>query len=107
MLGELGGTLAASVTVTDLGDGRCYLGMLAVDPALQAGGVGRALMAEAEAQAVRRFGARVMEMTVIDARPELVAWYERRGYARSGEVRPFPYDGEVPFGMIVLERALA
>lgn len=108
VLGELAGTLAASVTVTDLGEGRCYLGMLAVDPALQAGGLGRALMAEAEAQAVRRFGARVMEMTVIARRAELIAYYERRGYRRTGETRPFPM--EVPeaasFSMVVLEREL-
>lgn len=108
VLGELAGTLAASVTVTDLGDGLCYLGMLAVDPALQAGGLGRALMAEAEAQAVRRFGARVMEMTVIAPRAELIAYYERRGYRRTGETRPFPM--EVPeaasFSMVVLEREL-
>lgn len=108
VLGELAGTLAASVTVTDLGDGRCYLGMLAVDPALQAGGLGRALMAEAEAQAVRRFGARLMEMTVIARRAELIAYYERRGYRRTGETRPFPM--EVPeaasFPMVVLEREL-
>ena len=33
-------------------------------------------------------------MTVIVQRPELIAWYERRGYALTGERRPFPYDDE-------------
>jgi hypothetical protein len=33
-----------------------------------------------------------MEMTVIRQREELVAYYERRGYARTGEGRPFPLD---------------
>ena len=108
VLAERGGAPVASVTVTDLGAGRCYLGMLAVDPAMQAGGIGRALMAEAETQAVRRFGAHVMEMTVIARRAELIAYYERRGYRRTGETRPFPM--EVPeaasFSMVVLERHL-
>jgi hypothetical protein len=30
-------------------------------------------------------------MTVLSARPELLAFYERRGYSRTGERRPFPY----------------
>jgi hypothetical protein len=33
-----------------------------------------------------------MEMQVIAQRDELIAWYERRGYALTGETRPFPYD---------------
>jgi hypothetical protein len=37
-------------------------------------------------------------MTVIAQRTELIAWYERRGYRRTGEHRPFPYD-DVRFGL--------
>lgn len=33
-------------------------------------------------------------MTVIDIRAELIAWYERRGYARTGITKPFPYDDD-------------
>ncbi|RYZ63376.1 MAG: hypothetical protein EOP09_17750, partial [Proteobacteria bacterium] len=29
---------------------------------------------------------------VIDSRKELIAFYERRGYQRTGETRPFPMD---------------
>jgi hypothetical protein len=32
-----------------------------------------------------------MEMGVIAQRTELIAWYERRGYRRTGETWPFPY----------------
>ena len=46
----------------------------------------------AEAEARRLFGASRMEMTVIRQREELIAWYERRGYARTGEERPFTLD---------------
>jgi hypothetical protein len=35
-----------------------------------------------------------MELTVIAQRLDLIAWYERRGYVRTGERRPFPYDDE-------------
>lgn len=100
------GTLVGSVNATDLGGGRAYMGMLCVDPVRQAGGLGRRLMAEIEAIAARTFGASVMEMTVIDARPELIAYYERRGYARTGETRPFPLPVAVPFAMAVLERRI-
>jgi hypothetical protein len=37
-------------------------------------------------------------MTVIVQRPELIAWYERRGYRRTGERKPFPY-GDQRFGL--------
>lgn len=106
LVAEIEGALAGTVTITDVGDDRAYLGMLCVDPDLQAEGLGRALIADAEDMAAEEFGAKVMEMTVIDARPELIAYYERRGYARSGETRPFPYERAVPFRMVVLERAL-
>lgn len=106
LLAAVDGQLVGTVTITDLGGGRAYLGMLCVDPALQGEGLGRALMADAEDTAVEAFGAHVMEMTVIDARAELIAYYERRGYVRSGEVRPFPVAGDHGFAMVVLERDL-
>ena len=68
-------------------------GMFAVRPGLQGGGVGSALLQAAEDHA-REHGATTMEMCVIDRREELIAWYERRGYARTGETRPFPYGAE-------------
>lgn len=106
LLARIEGKLAGTVTIRDLGEGRAYLGMLCVDPDLQAAGLGRALMADAEDMAVDAFGARTMEMTVIDARAELIAYYERRGYARTGELRPFPLPVDVPYKMAVLERAI-
>jgi hypothetical protein len=39
-----------------------------------------------------------MRMTVIDVRGELIAFYERRGYRRTGITRPFPY-GDARFGV--------
>jgi ribosomal protein S18 acetylase RimI-like enzyme len=69
-----------------------YLGMLAVRPQLQAKGVGKRLLAEAEARGRHEFGARRSRMTVIEQRSELVAWYKRRGYVDTGHTEPFPYD---------------
>ncbi|GAB3748874.1 GNAT family N-acetyltransferase [Microlunatus parietis] len=75
-----------------------YFGMFAVSPAQQGGGLGKAVLAQAELIAARDWAARTMEMTVITAREDLIAWYERRGYRRTGELSPFPY-GDERFGI--------
>jgi Acetyltransferases len=72
--------------------------MFAVAPGLQGGGIGKQLMQEAEAHVVREWGLGTMQMTVIDCREELMAFYERRGYARTGIKKPFPY-GDERFGI--------
>ncbi|MFI1865355.1 GNAT family N-acetyltransferase [Streptomyces jumonjinensis] len=77
-----------------------YFGMFAVSPLLQAGGIGRRVLARAEHLARTEWGARTMQMTVLAPRHELIAWYERRGYRRTGLLSPFPYGEEtvgVPF----------
>lgn len=71
-----------------------YFGMFAVRPGLQGGGLGKQVLAEAERTAREAWGARRMEMTVIDAREDLIAWYVRRGYTRTGQTLPFPYGDE-------------
>ena len=114
LLAERDGRLVGCVQVTDKGNGLAYLGMLSVDPVLQGGGLGRALIAVAEAEAQTRFGARTMEMTVIVQRSELIDWYGRRGYRPTGETRPFPA-ADPRFGLprrgdlafVVLSRDLA
>jgi hypothetical protein len=39
-----------------------------------------------------------MHMTVISVREDLIAWYVRRGYRRTGQTSPFPY-GDERFGV--------
>ncbi|MEU0909735.1 GNAT family N-acetyltransferase [Streptomyces althioticus] len=75
-----------------------YFGMFAVSPALQGAGLGRAVIAEAERQAREAWGVTEMHMTVITVREDLIAWYERRGYRRTGRTTPFPY-GDERFGI--------
>lgn len=83
-----------------------YLGMLCVLPTLQSAGLGRRLLDAAEDLA-RANGIAAMEMTVIDSRTSLIAWYERRGYALTGETRPFPVLRDPPITFVVLEKRLA
>lgn len=97
---------AACVALTDKGEGLVYLGLLTVDPARQAGGLGKQLLAAAEEYARRELGAKQVEMTVIGLRKELIAWYERRAYQATGERRPFPVPGREDLMFVVLEKQL-
>lgn len=85
----------------------CYLSLLTVDPQRQAAGLGKHILATAEGEAVNHFGAERMEMSAVSQRLELIAFYERRGYAPTGEMRPFPVVTEPPLMLVVLERSLA
>ena len=78
--------------VRDLGDGTAGLGAFAVSPAHQAAGTGRAAIAAAARVAVDRYGARRLQIEVLEPHTVLLAYYERRGFARTGATRPFPAD---------------
>ncbi|MGI5400633.1 GNAT family N-acetyltransferase [Streptomyces sp. CA-135486] len=94
---ERGGEMVACCQLEHRGEA-AYFGMFAVRPERQGGGLGRRILAEAERTARERWGVREMHMTVISVREELIAWYERRGYRRTGKMSPFPY-GEERFGI--------
>ena len=89
-----------------------YLGSLAIDPDRQRGGLGRVMLSAAELWVRERGGKRV-QMTVVNVRDALIAWYLRRGYHRTGDTAPFPY-GDDCFGaplrddlcFVVLEKDL-
>ena len=88
-----------------------YLGMLTVSPDAQTNGIGKQLLAAAETVARER-NCRVITMTVIPQRHELVAFYERRGYRSTGETEPFPDDPRFgiqkqPLSFIVMEKVLS
>ena len=87
-----------------------YLSMLAVNPTGQAQGVGKFLLQAAEDYG-RQHGCTISKMTVISVRSELIAYYERRGYHRTGATEPFPTDPRFgipkqPLVLLVLEKAL-
>ena len=94
----LDGQLQGCVQLSRVDGSVAYLGLLTVDPALQAGGLGRALLTHGETYAREQWQSQAMEMTVIRQRAELIAYYERRGYVRTGEYRPFPH-GNPRFGL--------
>ena len=93
LVAERAGEMLACAHVAEE-DGAGYFGMFSVRPDLQGGGVGKAMLAEAERIAREEWQLPTMRMTVIDIRDELIAFYERRGYARTGIKKPFPYGDE-------------
>lgn len=93
VLAERDGDLLACCELQRQGDA-AYFGMFSVRPTGQGNGVGRQVLAEAERIARDDWHCSRMEMTVIDIRDELVAWYQRRGYQRTGIHKPFPYGDE-------------
>jgi GNAT superfamily N-acetyltransferase len=71
-------------------DGCIFIGSFAVNPELQASGLGSATLAAAEAFAAQEFSTHQFFMTVLSNRPELISFYERRGYRRTGKISPYP-----------------
>jgi len=89
---------------------KVYLGMLSVSPMAQSHGIGKKLLAASE-QYAKENNCQAVHMTVISARHELIAWYNRHGYTDTGERKPFPVDEK--FGVptqqlefIVLEKKI-
>lgn len=89
MLCKRGRELLGSVHLQQQGE-RVHIGMLAVSPASQGLGIGKRLLLAAEEEARQTWECNCFAMSVISCRQELIAFYERRGYNRTGISKPFP-----------------
>ena len=89
-------------------ENKMYLGMLTVSPLEQAKGIGKKLLSAAE-KYTRDQKCLAVKITVISVRHELVNWYEKHGYYKTGETKPFPADEKLglpkqPLELIVMEK---
>ena len=105
--GELLGCIAVDIkddvaTNQRAGNQKAYIGMFAVLPELQGLGVGHQILQAAEAFAQRHLQSNTqtpsqnparLTMSTLSHRPELLAYYQRRGYELNGNSMPFPVDG--------------
>jgi GNAT superfamily N-acetyltransferase len=98
LLGERAGEMLACANIEKRGEDIAYFGMFSVRPDQQGKGIGAAMLAEAERIARSDWNCREMQMSVISVRDDLIPWYERRGYSRTGRYSPFPY-GDARFGI--------
>lgn len=83
------------------GQSGAYIGMLATNPGMQAQGLGKQMLLHAEAYATEHLKASVFRMSVLSSRPELLAFYQRRGYVLTGEVAEYPLSAGV--GLPIIE----
>ena len=72
-----------------------HIGMLATDPEIQAKGWGKLMLENAESYAMDKCAVKRFEMVVISQRTELVSFYLRRGYKRTGNVEAYPMSANV------------
>lgn len=95
--GELLGCIAVDIKSTAASGDSAYIGMFAVHPSLQGKGVGHAILRAAETFACRHLRTddqpSRLTMSILSHRPELLAYYQRRGYQLNGNKMPFPDDG--------------
>jgi ribosomal protein S18 acetylase RimI-like enzyme len=91
LLAQADGQLVGCCQLEQRPRAEAYFGMFAVWPGHQGQGWGRQILAYAEHLARDQWSASTMVLSVLAQRPDLIAWYERRGYRRTGETRPFPY----------------
>ena len=100
--GEILGCIAVDIKTDANSNKKAYIGMFAVHPELQGQGVGNVVLQAAETFAIRHLlstengtdkqPAR-LTMSILSHRPELLAYYQRRGYQLNGNKLPFPNDG--------------
>lgn len=95
--GELLGCIAVDIKIDDNAVTYAYIGMFAVHPKLQGAGIGNVILQAAETFAERHLKSNNqptrLTMSILSHRPELLAYYQRRGYQLNGNSMPFPVDG--------------
>lgn len=94
LVGVLGSIIATCVHIEKEGTNG-YIGMLAVSPLLQGLGKGKEVLAHAEEYAVKNFNSNNFVMVVVAARTELISFYLRRGYKKTGTTMQYPLDAGV------------
>jgi len=67
-----------------------YIGFFSVHPSLQGQGFGSYMLEQAEIFARDSLQAHTFVLFVISQRPELIAFYQRRGYRGTGRIEAFP-----------------
>lgn len=86
--------IVACVQVT-CDESDCWIGMLATLPTEQNSGMGKKMLLAAETYAVKNFAPARLMMSVLSSRPELLSFYQRRGYKLTGNTTDYPLNAGV------------
>lgn len=99
--------LVSSVHVAKRNAGLARIAMLSVDQSQQRAGLGRHMLAHAEEFSQRTWGVGRTGLNALGTRDELIAWYMRCGYRRTGDTAPFPVERfpelDLPAGLCFVE----
>ena len=79
------------------------IGSFAVDPHLQNSGYGKVLLQYAEQVTQQYPEIHTLTMSVLSIRHELIEYYERRGYLKTGRCFAYPIDADVGTPLCTLE----
>ncbi len=89
LVASVGGSVKACICVEE-NEGRGYISFFAVHPDHQGKGVGKDILFQAERFASGQLGINKYVMVVVSQREELISFYERRGYVRTGNIEQYP-----------------
>ncbi|NOS89228.1 MAG: GNAT family N-acetyltransferase [Methylococcaceae bacterium] len=94
LVGLSSSEIIACVHIEKMGK-NSHLGMLAVSPALQGVGTGKQMLAHAEMYASVNFGSEKCVIVVVSSRTELISFYLRRNYQKTGVLKDYPLSAGV------------
>ncbi|MFX1824041.1 GNAT family N-acetyltransferase [Acinetobacter sp. AS5] len=94
-----------------LGQQVAEIGSFAVAPAEQNSGYGKQLLDFAESHIFEIFKKKVIQMSVLNVRTELLAYYQRHGYQLTEKIEAYPLGqklGEplIPLHLLILEKII-
>jgi ribosomal protein S18 acetylase RimI-like enzyme len=94
-----------------LGQQVAEIGSFAVAPAEQNSGYGKQLLDFAESHIFEIFKKNVIQMSVLNVRTELLAYYQRHGYQLTEKIEAYPLGqklGEplIPLHLLILEKII-
>jgi GNAT superfamily N-acetyltransferase len=98
LLGILNNEIVATISCewqAIAGNNTAHFGMIVVKPTLQNKGYGKKIIQAAEALTRREWRVVGFHMAVISLRHELIMFYEKLGYERTGEFKDFPINPEL------------
>ena len=84
------GSKIISCVCLEKSEGQVYIGLFSVHPKLQGKGVGKSILLQAEKYALSNLHVTKFIMAVVSQRTELISFYERRGYIKTGRVEEYP-----------------
>ncbi|EKJ69810.1 hypothetical protein NXS19_013121 [Fusarium pseudograminearum] len=90
---EPNGPAIGCVNVFKKGPDYGRIALLAVDPTIQRSGLGKIVMNKAERHLKEEFGVKRIGLNALQTRKGLIAWYERQGFVKTGDVTRIPIKG--------------